>query len=41
LREEEQIFPIRLNLTIIYIPGDTSARPIRVIDPDNNLALAG
>jgi hypothetical protein len=39
--EEEQIFPTRLNLTVIYIPGDTSARTIRVIDPGNDLALAG
>jgi hypothetical protein len=33
-----QIFPTRLNLTFVYIPGDTNARGIHVIDPDSNFS---
>jgi hypothetical protein len=29
--DEAQIFPTRLNLTVLYMPGDTNARPIHVI----------
>jgi hypothetical protein len=30
--DEAQIFPTRLNLTVMYMPGDTNARGLHVID---------
>jgi hypothetical protein len=35
-----QIFPTRLNLTFVYIPGDTNARGIHVIDSGSNFSHA-
>jgi hypothetical protein len=32
--DEAQIVPTRLNLTVLYVPGDTNARTIHVICPD-------
>jgi hypothetical protein len=34
--EEEQIFPTRLDLQFIYIPGTTNERAIRVKTPDSD-----
>jgi RNA polymerase sigma factor (sigma-70 family) len=37
--EEAQIFPTRLGMVIVYIPGATNARPIYVLTEDTDLFL--